>query len=637
MRRLSAAMALVGLIGTSVGVPAAAEPVRPGEPVLKPDTMWNETDWGYIRDGVALPEARPDGKPWPAVLYMEGYGGAGVPNAYLRMDDGELMALHITFGNDVPPRIKPPRRDYAYIRASIRGTECSGGSFNLYDRRHAWDGHHIIEWIADQPWSNGKVGMIGGSFPGQTAYWTATTKPPALKAVSANLLHSDIYRDIFMPGGVQNNLFPIAWTYGGVLGPHRTPNDRTLDGWITQDEICAYNQASRYGPGDTPQPHLEPALAVTSPTDNSWYAAHAASTYADSIKIPFYMQVNWQDEQVGARSAVLFRSIDPDPVEITDSHGQRVTIIPKKLVTSSGSHGHGWFYEQHSFDWFDIFLQDMPDVQGIMDAPVTNYFETRPWSGDTWTATKSGSDWPYPDTDWTRLYAHGDGILDGELPVAEEPTASYLSGVARQNWFQYTGTMTSAANTIQGLPDAVAWESAPLEDDLVIAGPLMFDLYASMAGTDADFFVSISEVFPDGRVSYLQRGLLKASHNRIDPKRAIYAGDGTMVMPYRPHTNPQPVVPGEVVHYPIEFIPLGHIFRTDSRIRIQLHTPPVVDGLWGYTPTHHQPAVVTVHSGPQTPTSLLLPVVQPDGPLGPRPADCKVPGGFPCFDPSPLG
>ena len=145
---------------------------------------------------------------------MEGYSGASrpMPNLYLRMDDGELMALRVTFGAG-------PRGDYAFVQASTRGTECSGGSFNLYDRRHAWDGHHIIEWIADQDWSNGNVGMFGSSFPGQTAYFVATTKPPALKAISANLLHSDIYRDIFMPGGVQNYLFPTLWTY--AAGPHR--------------------------------------------------------------------------------------------------------------------------------------------------------------------------------------------------------------------------------------------------------------------------------------------------------------------------------------------------------------------------------------------------------------------------------
>lgn len=597
-----------------------------GEPVLLPGSAWTKTAWGYQHASLVFPLT----KGWPTLLTMEGYAGASRPgpNAYLRMDDGALMALRIRFGEG-------PRGDYAFVQASIRGTECSQGSFDLYDRRHAWDGHHIIEWLAAQPWSNEKVGMFGSSYPGQTAYWTATTQPPHLAAVSANLLHSDIYRDIFMPGGVQNILFPSVWAYGAgiVAGPHRVPSSSVQSGAIPRDEICTQAQARRASAGDPPEAHLEPIFAAASPVDNSWYAAHAALTYAHTIRIPFYLQNNWQDEQVGPRSVVLWHHINPDPVTIVGSDGQGREVIPKKFVLASGDHGWGGYAGRDRWAWFDIFLLGKADVRGLLDAPVVNHFEARSDGSDT--ATKSGTAWPFPDTQWKRLHLREGGSLAWDAPTGAEAAQSYVSGVAHQGWFFEAQDLAQYHN-VMGLPDAVAYRSPPLASTVAVAGPIRMDLTATLLGVDADFFVSIADVWPDGSISWVQRGLLKASHRAIDPLRSYYNAEGEMVQPYRPHTNPQPVQPGAQERFILEVFPVGHLFREGHSILVQVHTPPVVDGLWGYTATHHQPSLVTVHTGAGEGSSLLLPLVSLDGPMGAAPPGCQVPGGFPCIKPMPL-
>jgi hypothetical protein len=192
-----------------------------------------------------------------------------------------------------------------------------------------------------------------------------------------------------------------------------------------------------------------------------------------------------------------------------------------------------------------------------------------------------------------------------------------------------------------GLPDVASYQTPPLDDDMVVAGPALFHLAASMAGTDTDFFVTVSDVYPDGRrVSYIQRGMLKASHRRVDPLRSYYDSDGAgvLVQPYMPHTNPQPVTPGEIVDYDIEVFPIGHIFRAGHSVRIEITTPPEVDGLWGYTAALHGPAAVTVYHDAAHPSWLQLPVValdaiQPPDAIGSwDESACKVPGGFPCVD-----
>jgi uncharacterized protein len=620
---------LLGLVVLAMTVPPGGALVgnlwghaTGAEPLLRPDTAWVEEPWGYRHASLQSPNGD-----WPTVFTMEGYAGASrpAPNAYLRMDDGVLLALRIGFGHG-------PRGDYAQVQASIRGTECSGGAFDLYDRRHAWDGHHVVQWVAGQPWSNGNVGMYGNSYPGQTAYWVATTQPPALKAVMPSLLHSDIYRDIFMPGGVQNILFPSVWTYGlGVVGgPHRVPSDSVQKGTIPGDEICTQHQARRWSAGDPPEGHLEPIFAAASPVDGAWYNAHAALTYAHTIRIPYYQQNNWQDEQTGPRAVVLWHHIHPDPVTILDKDGQPKVVVPKKFVLSSGDHGHGGFAGRDRWAFFDIFLQGMRDRTGLFDAAVVNHFEAR---GDgSSTATTSGAAWPFPGTTWQKVWLREGGALAWEPPTGAEQAQSYASGVARHGWFYHASDLAQHHNAM-GLPDAVAYESPALERTMAIAGPLRMDLTASLTGVDTDFFVSIADVWPDGSISWVQRGLLKASHRAIDPLRSYHDASGYMYQPYRPHTNPQPVEPLAQERYVVEVFPVGHLFREGHRILVQLHTPPAVDGLWGYTATHHAPGVVTVHTGLGEESSLTLPLVALDGPMGPAPPGCQVPEGFPCIQP----
>ena len=613
-------LVVVALVLLGGALPAAATPADVAAPAVTQAAEWVETPWGYAAPDLKFPTS---GRA-PTVFTFEGYAGASrpQPNAYLRMDDGVLIALRIRFGEG-------PRGDYAFVQGSIRGTNCSGGQFYLYDRRHAWDGHHIIEWIADQSWSNGNVGMYGSSYPGQTAYYVASTQPPSLKAVMPSLLHSDIYRDIFMPGGVQNYVFPVAWTY--AAGPHRVPQAALQNGSIPDDAICTQHQHSRYSAGNPPNVQDEAIWQAAEPTDNEWMRSRAATTYAPLIKIPYYQQHNWHDQQTGPRAVTLFNHIHPDPVEITDSQGRRRTVIPKRFNLSNGSHGFGDYAGRERWAWFDIFLLGMPDRTGLLDHQIVNYFETRPDGSAT--AAKYGNKWPFEGTQWRDLYLRSGGAMAEDRPAADG-SDTYVSALGRQNWFYESRDMGRELHGRKA-PDQLLYVSPPLTKETAIAGPMLVELYASLAGTDTDFFVSLHDVRPDGKVEYLQRGLLKASHNEIDPLRSLYRnahGERRLVQPWRPHSDPDPVTPNEVRRYDLELWPVGHIFRPGHRIALKLHAPPALDGLWGYTPTNHQPAGVTVHHGPKNPSRLVLPVVEPDVRLGNPWTECPVPRGFPCAD-----
>jgi predicted acyl esterase len=96
------------------------------------------------------------------------------------------------------------------------------------------------------------------------------------------------------------------------------------------------------------------------------------------------------------------------------------------------------------------------------------------------------------------------------------------------------------------------------------------------------------------------------------------------------------VQPNEIIDYKVEIFPLGYIFRPGHKILIQIHTPPVLEKIWGYTPTHHQPAVVSVHHSAEHPSWIQWPVVTTDKPIpGDSATPCPLPGGFYCLK-SPL-
>src|SRR5437588_7205570 len=159
--------------------------------------------WGYLptRDGTMLRYdlLRPAGlihKRLPVLINYEGYaaGTDATDNGVSTYAD-RLM-----------------QRGYALLGVSVRGTGCSQGQFDPFDYTMGRDGYDAVEWAARQPWSNGRIGMIGVSFGGITQLLTAGQQPPHLRAIAASSATSDLYRDVAYPGGILEYDFTFAWT-----------------------------------------------------------------------------------------------------------------------------------------------------------------------------------------------------------------------------------------------------------------------------------------------------------------------------------------------------------------------------------------------------------------------------------------
>ena len=128
-----------------------------------------------------------EGRSFPVLLNMTPYGPATYFNTYTS-------------------------EGYAHVNVDIRGTGRSGGQLCLFCEREQQDVYDVVEWIADQDWSNGNVGMYGGSYQGITPLIGASLQPPHLKAIVPAVVLADAYRDIVWHNGIFNLNFVAQWT-----------------------------------------------------------------------------------------------------------------------------------------------------------------------------------------------------------------------------------------------------------------------------------------------------------------------------------------------------------------------------------------------------------------------------------------
>ena len=200
-------------------------------------------DYVKVSDGTEIaiatwfPEGYDAGERWPVLFEMDGYGGARNVND---------KQFHGT------------TKDFIVVYASVRGSGCSGGKFDLFGERSAQDGYEIIEdWIVKQPWSDGHVGITGHSYSGLTGFLVAATSPPHVDGVAVCGLIDDLYRGHPLPGWHPQRRLPgrcgaAACARRSRLRPTRSCRSPTRAAARTSSSTrAATTSAARAGPVGT--------------------------------------------------------------------------------------------------------------------------------------------------------------------------------------------------------------------------------------------------------------------------------------------------------------------------------------------------------------------------------------------------
>ena len=247
-----------------------------------------------------------------------------------------------------------------------------------------------------------------------------------------------------------------------------------------------------------------------------------------------------------------------------------------------------------------------------MDEPPVHYWVM---GANEW---RSGSDWPLPETQWTKFYLNS----WERLQTASFTPSSADDELPADAFVQMPPTQTNAVQKLRYLTD-------PLPQDLLIAGPAVLNLFAEIDQDDTNWIVSLKDVGPDGSVRTVRegereiphnlperevtRGWLKASHRALDSHRS------KPWRPWHPLTREaqKKVTPGAIESYAIELMATANLFRRGHRICLEIMSADMPTGVGGatnaeYVPNHIGSSRTTLHKiyrDAQRPSHLLLPVI----------------------------
>jgi predicted acyl esterase len=555
----------------------------------------HEFTFAEMSDGVkiALAVGYPKGfdtessRKWPTVFTLCGYTSATAP-----VNPGGFGDHCVT------------------VNASIRGTGASGGALSPWTPRTWQDGYEIIEnWIAKQPWSSGRVGIVGHSWPGLMGFFVATTGPPSLEAVCVSGLIEDFYRGACRIGGVRNCGFPVAWlnNYYSLDGPF---NSGTAARLVRGIEESDYRRIVASRPRrDLADDMLW--LLMYEPYDGSKWREQSLYTYASRIRAPVLMMQTYQDEQTGPTGLWLWKRVPKS--------------VPKRLILSNGAHNVTPAATGEGAAWLRHWL--LGEGDGTVADPerrVQVYFETHFDDGGAIRLNRplEAADFPLPNTRWTRYYLRPKSRLSETPPEGGGPSARYRV----------------AAGDPVDENERVEY-ALEFDEPTAICGPIVLSLWATTSTPDADLFALVCDRGPDGKRYGLQRGLLRASRRALDEEKSAYAiqdGDKLLIRPRHRHTRAEPVTPHRPYRFEIEIFVVGHVFRPGHQLVLRLSRPPLGDPI-GVTkrggPSYQYdsdrpPGTVTILDDAEHPSSLLLPVLPELPPIAAHPPPLEKTAGL---------
>ncbi len=531
-------LAALTLSGSGCSLVAHVLDIPPGEPgvIIEMNVMVP------MRDGVRLATDvyRPDrpGK-YPVIMSRIPYGTDS--KMYKRV--GKYFA----------------RNDYILLAQDTRGIENSEGYWwpLVYEID---DGHDTVDWIAEQPWYNGKLGTLGGSYFGYTQ-WEAALDNPEIDCMVPIFTSPSIFGIIFN-GGAMEYIMVEGWLAG--MDAQVTDSE-----WNPDLETGFYNAPMRKAKSldvdemkKTPEKYSPMAL-LEHPGDIYTQAQLNFSPYYKTVSAPSLLISGWFDqfEQPQLNDFIAIRAEGKGDAKKTRlivgpwTHG-----LPASKVEGSKFKSIKNFLHEH-LAWYDYWLKGIEN--GVMDeAPVKIFV----MGENVW---RDEQEWPLARTQYTDYYIHSngnaglypgsDGVLSLDAPTTKEPADKYAYDPndpmpTKGGTFQpFTGIPAGSFDQAEYLPrqDVLLYTTPPLTQGVEVTGQIFVTLYASSSAKDTDFTAMLLDIHPDGKAMYIQDGCIRARYR-----------DGL--------DEGKPIVPGQVYEYTIDLWSTSNYFKPGHRIGLEI-------------------------------------------------------------------
>jgi predicted acyl esterase len=466
---------------------------------------------------------------------------------------------------------------YAYVVQDVRGKGDSQGFYQAFITDEE-DGYDTVEWVAKQPWSTGKIGMVGGSALGITTNMAALAAPPHLTAAYVIVAPYDSILNTY-PGGVLKDQDTLGW----------------LKGQGVSDDVLNDTRAGA--------------------TNTALNNGRAITVERKFIDIPMYNQGGWYD---------IFNDGNVENFRWLQNFGSKGARGNQKLYMGAAGHGGlggdaaGIDYKQagaatppsEEMRWWDYWLKGIDN--GIMAEPPVTYFmmaageKGQPPS--PYARVMKAANWP-PAPRLVNYYLTPDMHLTVKQPTAAQASKSYRFDPANPVKTYGGANLMQTAGPLDQRPigqrqDYLRFETPVLDKPTAIAGHVDMDLWAATDGPDTDFMAKLVDVYPDGYEQIILDAPIRTRYrNGRDPDQV------------------QMMTPGKPEDLHIDLWSTAYTFEKGHKIQVvvtssnatKFEVNPNTGEPFGQTPKlKPRVATNTVYFDKDHPSAMVLPIIYPD-------------------------
>ncbi len=546
---------------------------------------------------------------------------------------------------DMSTELAAIQRGYAYVEMNERGHFFSQGNYDILGPPRT-DGEDAIQWIAGQPWSNGKVGLLGCSSTAEWQMGVAAMAPKGLAAINPQGFGAGVGRVApyfeqgnWYRGGAVQMLF-IDWLYGEQnqvrpLFPANTsqadlirasrafdlaqqlpPVDWAKAFWTLPEKDIIEAVGGPHGIFADSMPGIATggAMIERAPNDPAWYRG---GLFHDDMKIdvPGLWFMSWYDVSIGPNLATynfVRRTASPEVGKeqwaiIAPTLHCSYTRATENTMVGERSVGDARFdYADLTYGFFDRFLKG--ESSAVLDTtPRVRYYTmgiNRWQSADSWPPAGAKPLTYFLGSGGKANTLSGDGVLSAASSSADHPDAfTYdpMSPVPSTggNVCCQPGLVGGAMDQqkLEQRPDILVYTTPPLKEGVEVSGPVTATLYVSSDAKDTDFTVKLIDVYPDGHAYNLDETIQRVRYREGYDKQVF-------------------MQPGQVYKVALSPMTTSNYFEAGHRIRIEVSSSnfPRFDrnlntGGHNYDETRPVVAHNQVHHSKRYPSSLTLTVV----------------------------
>jgi uncharacterized protein len=463
--------------------------------------------------------------------------------------------------------LRAAARGYVVVAQDVRGRFESKGDWYPF-KNESSDGYDTVEWAAALPYSNGKVGMFGGSYVGATQFLAALAHPPHLSGISPNVTASNYHEGWTYQGGAFEQWFNESWTTGlatNTLRRRLEASPKVWD-WSAKLPLNSYPVLESVS-SEGLAPYFTDWLAHPS-YDDYWKSISIEEHY-DQIQVPVFSQAAWYDIFLGGSLH--------NYIALKSAAGSEAARKGQRLLVYIGGHAGGAelrkiggmdFGEKAPIDfdgavlrWYDWLLKG--ENNGVANEKPVRIFVM---GKNEW---RDEDDWPLSRAKKTSYYLHssgsansakGDGSLSSSAPAAENPDrytydpadpAPTIGGPLCCGGPIPSGIGPEDQSVMESRSDVLVYSTPAFTQDTEVTGPVSLDLWVSSSAVDTDFTGKLLDVAPSGFAQNLTDGILRMRYRR-DRSHAEF------------------LKPGELQHITVDMWATSNVFHAGHKLRLEV-------------------------------------------------------------------